>query len=674
MKTVLNRKNVDNFSNPMFLGEDLSLQRYDQLKYPKFYELYDQQLNFFWRPQEVSLSKDIGDYQLLSNEERFVFDSNIKFQTCVDSFLSRSIHSLMEYVTNPELEICMNTWSFFETIHSNSYTYILQNVHPNSTRFFNSILEDKEIIKRAEELSSKYDLLLNSSKDPKQRIFDALIATQITEGVTFYVSFACSFYFGYRGKMEGNSKIIKLISRDENCLTEDAEALTQNGWKKIVDLNENDLVCQANKDKSFEFVKPNKIIVKDYEGEVYNFSNKKSHLNMTVSPDHRVIYQDLESGLLKEQTAEKFKPNSFKRIILAGKLKSDECISLSSEERFLIAVQADGNIPNKELRNGRFSGCNAVVFNLTKKRKQERLEELLLELGYEYSKNPTSKPNRFNYYVKVPIGVNVTKDFSDWVDFSKIDSNWCDSFIKECALWDGHRRNGDDSNIYYSSINQKNVEIAQTISTLCGRRTHVGVQVDNRSETFSDVHRLTSLQDHDYIDGQVINKTKKTYSGKLACVSVDSGMFLARQDGKPFVTGNCHVSITQNILKYLRDNKDEGFQEIVKNSEEKVYEAYRIAVESEKDWADYLFSKGNLVGLTAESLKHYVEWLANTRLVSMGYKKLYPNAKINPLAGWLDSFFDSKKVQVAPQETEISSYVKGMNTNVAPGAFDNFVL
>jgi ribonucleoside-diphosphate reductase beta chain len=99
-----------------------------------------------------------------------------------------------------------------------------------------------------------------------------------------------------------------------------------------------------------------------------------------------------------------------------------------------------------------------------------------------------------------------------------------------------------------------------------------------------------------------------------------------------------------------------------------------MAVNAEKDWADYLFSKGSLVGLTAESLKHYIEWLANNRLSSMGYKKLYPTAKVNPLAGWLDSYYDSKKLQVAPQETELSSYVKGVDNTISEGAFDDFKL
>ncbi len=121
MKTVLNKRNIDQLRNPMFLGEDLSLQRYDLIKYPKFYDLYDQQLNFFWRPQEVSLVKDISDYKNLSPEERFVFDSNLKFQTMTDSMLSRSIHELMKHVTNSELEICMNSMIQHRDILNKAY-------------------------------------------------------------------------------------------------------------------------------------------------------------------------------------------------------------------------------------------------------------------------------------------------------------------------------------------------------------------------------------------------------------------------------------------------------------------------------------------------------------------------------------------------------------------------
>ena len=337
MKTVLNTHNINTRLQPLFLGEDLSLQRYDQVKYPKLYELAEMMEEFFWTPKEIPLMKDRNDYHELSEAERFVFDTNLKWQTMTDSMLSRSLLKISQHVTNPELEAAMNVWAFFESnIHSRSYSHILKNVYPDESVFWNSILQDQEVVSRANEAKREYDKLFGNPSCVRTQIFDALLATQITEGLAFYTSFVCSFFFGARGKMEGNAKIIKLIARDENL----------------------------------------------------------------------------------------------------------------------------------------------------------------------------------------------------------------------------------------------------------------------------------------------------------------------------------HVAVSQNVMHYLRDNADEGFQDIVKASESKVYDAYTLAVQTEKRWADYLFSKGNLLGLNADILKGYVEWLANNRLQSLGYNKIFATKK-NPLGSWYDAFMNSDKVQVAPQETNISSYKIG---------------
>lgn len=360
MQTVLNINNTDTRLQPLFLGEPLSLQRYDQLKYPKLYDLAEQMEEYFWRAKEVNLMKDRNDYHDLSDTEKFVFDTNLKWQTMTDSMLSRSLQTLGQFVTNPELEACINVWMFFESnIHSRSYSHILKNVYPNESVFWNSILEDKEIVERANETKKCYDQFFNldktqldSKQQIKQKIFDALLATQITEGLSFYSSFVCSFFFAARGKMEGNGKIIKFIARDENL----------------------------------------------------------------------------------------------------------------------------------------------------------------------------------------------------------------------------------------------------------------------------------------------------------------------------------HVAISKNVLDYLRDNEDEGFQDIIKANEQKVYDAYNMAVEQEKRWVDYLFSKGSLLGLNSEILKNYIEWLANNRLSSLGYKKIF-EIKKNPLGNWYDQFMNSDKVQVAPQETEISSYKIGArDTQVDFSIFENIEL
>jgi ribonucleoside-diphosphate reductase beta chain len=119
-----------------------------------------------------------------------------------DSMLSRSVQQLTQYVTNPELEACMNVWMFFESnIHSRSYSHILKNVYSDESLFWNSILEDNEIVRRADEIKKEYDAFFGNPTDVKTKIFNALLATQITEGVSFYTSFACSFFFAARGSV-----------------------------------------------------------------------------------------------------------------------------------------------------------------------------------------------------------------------------------------------------------------------------------------------------------------------------------------------------------------------------------------------------------------------------------------------------------------------------------------
>jgi len=221
MKTIFNTKNVDPMSQPLFLGKDLGVQRYDIVKYPVFKKLDSRQMENFWRPEEIELKKDRGDFKEMSDNEKFIFTSNLKYQTMLDSVICRGVPTLLEYVTNTELEACMMTWQFFEKIHSQSYSYIIQNVYADSSEVFGGIYEDKEIIKRAKSAMDDYNNLMgmacDSTKlaDLKKQIYMTIMSINILEAVRFYVSFICSFAFAENKKMVGNADIIKLIKRDE---------------------------------------------------------------------------------------------------------------------------------------------------------------------------------------------------------------------------------------------------------------------------------------------------------------------------------------------------------------------------------------------------------------------------------------------------------------------------
>ena len=230
MKTVFNKnKNLDATKQPLFFGEDLAVQRYDTFKYPIFDRLAQQQLGFFWRPEEVSLQKDRNDYAQLSESQKFIFTSNLKYQTMLDSVQGRGpCLAFLPFVTNPELEGAIVAWDFMETIHSRSYTYIIKNLYSDPSEVFDTIIKDEKIEKRANSVTQCYDDLITTGYkyqldktkvdeyELKKKLWKALITVNILEGLRFYVSFACSFAFGELKLLEGSAKIISFIARDES--------------------------------------------------------------------------------------------------------------------------------------------------------------------------------------------------------------------------------------------------------------------------------------------------------------------------------------------------------------------------------------------------------------------------------------------------------------------------
>jgi ribonucleoside-diphosphate reductase beta chain len=238
--TVFNTNKVNHKKQPMFFGSPLGVQRYDSYKYPVFDKLTQQQLGYFWRPEEVSLQKDRADYQTLRSEQKHIFTSNLKYQILLDSVQGRGPGmAFIPYCSLPELEACMTVWEFMEMIHSRSYTYIIKNVYSDPTEVFDTILDNENILERASSVTNAYDDFINSahqydssnawvfaqegagsSKEDrielKRKLYRAIANVNILEGIRFYVSFACSFAFGELKLMEGSAKIISLIARDEN--------------------------------------------------------------------------------------------------------------------------------------------------------------------------------------------------------------------------------------------------------------------------------------------------------------------------------------------------------------------------------------------------------------------------------------------------------------------------
>ena len=164
-------------------------------------------------------------------------------------------------MTIPELESCIITWDFMETIHSRSYTHIIKNIYSDPSEVFDTILDEPAIIARAENVTAKYDEFIELGRrkllglkvdeyELYKALYLALISVNILEGIRFFVSFACSFAFGESKSMEGSAKIISLIARDEAQHL----AITQH-ILKCYQKHENDKVMNK--------------VMKDCEQEVY---------------------------------------------------------------------------------------------------------------------------------------------------------------------------------------------------------------------------------------------------------------------------------------------------------------------------------------------------------------------------------------------------------------------
>jgi len=135
---------------------------------------------------------------------------------------------------------------------------------------------------------------------------------------------------------------------------------------------------------------------------------------------------------------------------------------------------------------------------------------------------------------------------------------------------------------------------------------------------------------------------------------------------------NVHLASTQQMLKFL-PQEDKDFAKIKDETREECKQMFIDAVEQEKNWADYLFKDGSIIGLNAELLKQYVEFIAAKRMHAVGLEKVY-NSGTNPLP-WTQKWIGGGEVQVAPQETEISSYViGGTKQDVTEDTFKGFSL
>lgn len=225
--------NYDISENPkynkrkLWLDGDVTLQRFDSVKYPKL-ELYEEVARgYYWTPEEISLTKDKQDFKTASKAEKHMYTSNLLRQTTLDSF-QNPVEVFGPCASVPELKNLLLNWSFFESnIHSRAYSHIIRNVYPNPTEVFDNIHNIAPIVAMVANIGKYYEVLDAANHNPfiepyehKKIIWKALHASYALEAIRFIVSFATSLGMMENGLFVGNGAEISLILQDELLHTE----------------------------------------------------------------------------------------------------------------------------------------------------------------------------------------------------------------------------------------------------------------------------------------------------------------------------------------------------------------------------------------------------------------------------------------------------------------------
>lgn len=393
-----------------------------------------------------------------------------------------------------------------------------------------------------------------------------------------------------------NDTAFRLYQRigDNECLVEGTEVLTPNGWVDLSEVTTETLVTQFDPEtKTTSFVKPSRVIEKDYKGPVLEFKNHQKHFHQVVTPNHRMLSYSKLDDTYKVATADSLdyragSAGTLTSAFSAGVKTTGSKSSLTALERLLIAVQADGSVSDRY--DGSIVGTIPVRFAFAKDRKVERITELALQAGFnlrEVAGSPAygNRSSQRNFYLDVPAEYRDFLKNYTWVNLEEVTFEWCRDFLNEQVHWDGHFTK--NTGILHTTSREA-VEVSQACAALAGYKTHLNYVPDNRKESFSGCWRL-SWKDTSLVSGQTINKFEYDYEGKVRCLTVPTGFFLVRYEGSVSVTGNCtHAATYAEIVRFSFDNPTEVMDSVLGISESaqrletvsKVFaEAYKAGLE-----------------------------------------------------------------------------------------------
>lgn len=332
----------------------------------------------------------------------------------------------------------------------------------------------------------------------------------------------------------------------DECFTGDVEILTDNGFVRFDKYSGQKVAQVSNETKRMSFVYPTRIIEKDHDGDIIHLKgDKKIDMITTENHDYYLGY--------KKTGYRKIKAKDFKAgrgiILTTAKTSLELNDTISPIDVFQIVYQADGSFHNLTK-----DGLYTYSFSFSKDRKIERFLKICIDCGFSIVESNDNeiqcgnkKPRR-RFLVKTKIFFSKNnRDFFGKI--SEISITKAQSIIEEMVNWDGSIIDNNRA-YYYSSKIKDNADFYQELAIMSGYHTNQTIQKDNRSESFSDIHRLFITKNKTSITTQNIKLTREKHKGKVYCVEVPEGLIVVRRSGKICVIGNCHKNYDVIFERY----------------------------------------------------------------------------------------------------------------------------
>ena len=306
---------VTNGTN-LFLGDYSGFQRYDNPIYPQISKLEQVMRGNYWNPEEISCRTDHRDFFELPASVQDTMIMIWFYQTMMDSTQNRGIElTLNTIVSNPECEALLKTWSYFELIHSISYSHIIQSIFPNSKNIFDNLIGDKTIEDRLKTELTSY-AQFNSNNATMDEVVELFVTIYMLEGIKFYVSFLMTYVTQDKYQsIPGATRIIRLINHDEDLHTLASEMILKI-IRKESKYNDDALYVKLVNEKL------NQVYMDEYKFASLIFSRNIQPIEFSVVEDFLNYYKSERFNRLMGNGVETEKPEIVKWFELQKDLNS----------------------------------------------------------------------------------------------------------------------------------------------------------------------------------------------------------------------------------------------------------------------------------------------------------------------------------------------------------------